>query len=67
MEPNDTIQNVKAKIQNKLGIPLDRQKKLTVEFAGWPYNLEDGIRTLSDYNIEKGSTLYLYVYGTYQM
>ncbi len=59
VEPSNTVDNVKAKIQDKDSIPSDQQRLfLTGNELWW------SVRTLSDYNVQKGSIVVVCSYSS---
>jgi Ubiquitin family len=52
-EPSETVYDIKSKIEDKEGIPINQQRLIFSEQC-----LEDGL-TLADYNIRKESTLHV--------
>lgn len=54
VEPSDSLNTLKAKIQEQTGLAPERQR---IIFEG--KDLTDGSKKLSDYNIQPGSTVHL--------
>ncbi|KAI4999159.1 hypothetical protein ZWY2020_059912 [Hordeum vulgare] len=65
VESSDTIDSVKAKIDDEYGIPLAQQRLVfhntTRTSSFHPYSILQGGRTLADHNIQNGATLDLIV------
>ena len=53
VEPDESVESLKAKIQEKEGVPPDQQR---IIFGGKQL---DGLKSLSDYDIDDDSTVHL--------
>ena len=57
---SDTIENIRAQIYDKEGIPPDEQR---LAYAGKVFGNDENNRTLADYNIQNESTFHLIFFG----